>query len=254
MLLPALARAKEKARRVACLSNLREICVGMTAYAGDNHDLVIPNKADNGVYVPNAFSTVYFNASNATKSVSLDLTKRPSVWVCPSRVGSIGKLPLYDTSGGAGNYQWIIGYEYFGGMTNWQTYITTYTGHSPIKLGTSKPYWCLAADSNVKDGAPGTASVWGHLSFATSGQQFWDNIPPHKDPSSNLPDGGNEVFADGSAKWYPYRMMYCFDTYLGGSGPRNWFWYQRSDDFSYGAAPLPGNLANFAALGNNWRH
>ena len=43
MLLPALSKAKEKARQTACLNNKKQLAVGVSMYALDNADVIVPN-------------------------------------------------------------------------------------------------------------------------------------------------------------------------------------------------------------------
>ena len=42
MLLPALARAREKARQASCMGNLRQLHLAFMMYAGDFSDHVVP--------------------------------------------------------------------------------------------------------------------------------------------------------------------------------------------------------------------
>jgi prepilin-type N-terminal cleavage/methylation domain-containing protein len=44
MLLPALAAAKERALRTACMNNIKQLSLGVIMYAGDNNDILPPLK------------------------------------------------------------------------------------------------------------------------------------------------------------------------------------------------------------------
>jgi len=43
LLLPALARAKNKAKQAACMSNEKQLALAWQMYAGDNYDTMVPN-------------------------------------------------------------------------------------------------------------------------------------------------------------------------------------------------------------------
>lgn len=95
LLLPALARAKEKAKAVQCASNQRQIGLGWLMYAQDNAD-VYPMIRGWGAFGGQRGTTTAQTAwLDAPFGISVDPTNRPlnkyvppvAIWHCPSDRG-----------------------------------------------------------------------------------------------------------------------------------------------------------------------
>ena len=91
LLLPALAKAKAKAQRVACLSNLKQFGVGFELYAGDNEDGVLPNRDGQNVPLGQTWVEGWLglpgpdctNILYLQRSLLGPYLKTPGLWRCP---------------------------------------------------------------------------------------------------------------------------------------------------------------------------
>jgi prepilin-type N-terminal cleavage/methylation domain-containing protein len=204
LLLPALAKAKEKAKRTQCLNNLKQMGLATIMYAGDNNDRVIVG--NNNVILLDV-SGVAAWAENGLKFNTNVLTGSgtANVLSCPNRPG------LASRNSAVGQY--TLGYMYLGGLTNWNNNVAgSVVSASPVKLANSKASWMLAADfvRRITSGGPG----WSYDPYPTDPNSGDGRLPAHKGVAG-LPDGGNEVFADGSARWVKAKDMRLIHSYSG---------------------------------------
>ncbi|HXT13940.1 MAG TPA: type II secretion system protein [Candidatus Angelobacter sp.] len=110
MLLPALARAKEKARGIKCLSNLRQLMIAIKMYPDDNSDHLPPNPdyeaspswVAGDMAEGKSIGGKYGGALDATNSQLLidadysligPYVRTPEVFKCPSDLSTWGGVP-----------------------------------------------------------------------------------------------------------------------------------------------------------------
>lgn len=199
MLLPALAKAKEQGQRAKCLSNLRQIGIGMSLYANDNRDVLLKARFDSGLWVQ-----ISINQPEAAAARQLGLPMETNatvakMWTCPNRPTFPTYEPQYP--------QFNIGYQYYGGIDKWSNPAGTFNSRSPVKTATAQPPWVLAADAVMKvDGK------WGG-----GRDSAFKGMPPHKGPG-NKPVGGNHLTIDGAARWVAIqKMLFIHSWNTGGS-------------------------------------
>lgn len=232
LLLPALARAKEKSKRIACLSNERQMGVGSQLYADDDSKNAlsgVQNYADDDLnwlyptYVANA--NVFICPSTQH---SIDLTKTGTPILNAPWYGGLGNatgVSYTDRLHGQGTL--YLEMQHIAEDGTLQSNPSSATGYdAPHKKGpgtsyevagfldqdtTRKTQNSVATYSykNVSGRAPSVSTILlmydGDDAITVPGHanQSNDNYPDSIDNHGT--DGGNVIFCDGHASWVQQR-------------------------------------------------
>ncbi len=207
MLLPALSSAKEKGKRAACISNMRQAIISFYIYGADFQDYVPTGRDDQGGWHAIRISSVSY-------SNLISYTRNTRILDCPNY--TFGAQPRYD-----GRWGYLLGYNYLGDadMSQWNPASPDYW-HSPRKISESGTNYILA-DANhwglgilmAPHGKGGPCNRNG-ATFIRS-----DKL---ETPQSIGSVGGNVGRLDGSVAWVPMRLMKTrrASSYSGYQG--NW--------------------------------
>ena len=210
MLLPALSRAKERANRVKCGSNLHQIGIAFHLYADENRDWLPEVKTP---------SNWPWDLPNATVTNLLRTGMQRHVLYCPSAAIQDNDT-LFSTWSRANGY-FVLGYTFWlkgvGGVDQPKY------GHSRMNTTlTNVANAVIVADATISQGAKtGAGGVY------TSGGNFtriiggWDK--PHRTShvEGGLPAGGELLFLDGHITWQKWPGMRLRTT--SGFSPQFWW-------------------------------
>jgi len=192
MLLPTLAASKEKAKRAACKSNMRQAIIAVHIY-GDEFLNKVPSGRDNN----DEWHAI--RISSVSYSNLISYTKNINILDCPNF--TFGTQPRYD-----GRWGYLVGYNYLGdaNMAQWNKLSALYW-YSPSKTTESGTNYILA-----------DANHWGDvLVMAPHGKNgpCNDNGATFRRSNAGLTPisigavGGNVGFLDGHVDWLKTSRM-----------------------------------------------
>ncbi len=192
LLLPALGKARDKAKRAVCSGQLRQIGVLVHMYAGDNNDIVPPSQQQwNLGHIAN-YCAATRNRNEAWYWMFRDnLGTSPKIVYCPGMNWSAARagwwsghiLNLWPETPPAANN---IGYS---------IYISTDATSNTMLKDMASTGRALACDV-VFNPSNASAPVWPTVPGAGD-KWFYQGHKP-----GQIADGGNALYADGRVKWW----------------------------------------------------
>ncbi len=192
ILFPVFARARENARRTSCLSNMKQLGLGMMQYVQD-YDDVYP---------------AHFGGPNGTQrwpQMINPYVKSNQIYNCPSRAGDFNYIGDYDTAGriGYGMNDWLNKW--------WEADSTMASVQRPAETlwiaeinGVTATDLAADPDSNSYRAIPS----YYNKDNPTSDYYGMQTVPEPRGRLSARHFGGtNVLWADGHAKWVRRELL-----------------------------------------------
>ena len=204
LLLPALTRAKERARRLACLNNIKQLGLGSLMYAGDNEGK-LTGCIDYSEDQMNWLYPAYVPATKSFLCPSTENFVRPDVFAGTN--SATGQKLLSDLLDFAQSKKNVPGhsYEQFGWYSDPQVVKTETLVANRLHRNSA-----LGLQGRI----PGASQTWLMTDADDKKPEPPINFDGYPDNIDNHGSAGaNVIFADGHAEWIP-RLKGAVEFYL----------------------------------------
>jgi len=211
LLLPALALAKEKARRVVCKNHIRQIVLADHMYGNDNLDKLLSGIRDN-----NADHTIWISSNSWSSYLQSGTVEK--IMDCPDLTFPFG-IGLPATIRYSPPWGFLMGYNYLGGHRDW----TIAQGWVSPQKNTESGTLALVADDNHWSQVD-SYSVAPHTSRGSVIRTAATSPKGGVSPRLLGAAGGNIGYLDGSVNWKKINAMkeYVASEWGAGSWTGTW--------------------------------
>jgi prepilin-type N-terminal cleavage/methylation domain-containing protein/prepilin-type processing-associated H-X9-DG protein len=232
LLLPALAQAKAKAKRMLCLNDIHQQIIALVIYANDNKDNFPDNAGGYWAWDMPVYASQVLTNNGATQAVWYDPGTQPpftdqdnqNLWADYGGYRVVGyALTLPGTASYADDGLWLfstnINAKYSASMVsdNGKSY--------PINVATRALVACANMNQDGLSTSPVIERSYTGLGGWTDVQGSYSKHHTSAHMNGTVPLGGNVGMVDGHVNWVPFNQMLPRCGGPPGAGNEPFYYY-----------------------------